>query len=409
MKQVSRRDFATVIGIGALASACGTLKPGADDPTKTAGDTGGGGQKGTAVKPVSDDVAVSGPKELTQPLLSSDLLVFSKDSLSKSTIDKIKAIKGKDGKLAILAVEPMAMAQFFVDEQSVTYAAVDPKTFWRFTVPGTAHSEAVWKRVAGGEIAVQPQMGRRLETKDGYLKLGNGTDAPSAHVGALAQLLDPAWARQIDAVVNYKWAKPLGMQPANAALISMGAPSPQSIMKKLIAAAGSGASVQILGPNLDLKAAQTAVLTGGSVAAAVGTFNYTANSNGTVNPDPGWVASHIRTEIMPIIGRVTGNVVMLPQLRGALNNVVTEGLSKAIYQYGGCYVPRFIAGSHTLSFHSFGTAIDLNVADNQRGTVGKMDRRVVQIFKQWGFAWGGDWNYTDPMHFELAQLAKRPK
>ncbi len=328
------------------------------------------------------------PKELTQPLLSSDLLVFSKDSLSKSTIEKIKAITGKDGKKAILAVEPMAMAQFFVDEQPVTYAAVDPKTFWRFTVPGTAHSAAVWQRVAGGEIAVQPQIGRRLETKDGYLKLGNGADAPSAHVGALAQLLDPAWARQIDAVVNYKWAKPLGMQPANAALISMGAPSPQSIMKKLVAAAGSGASVQILGPNLDLKAAQTAVLTGGSVAAAVGTFNYTANGNGTVNPDPGWVASHIRTEVMPIIGRVTGNAVMLPQLRGALNKVVTAGLSKSIYQYGGCYVPRFIAGTHTLSFHSFGTAIDLNVADNQRGTVGKMDRRVVADLQAVGLRLG---------------------
>ena len=38
---------------------------------------------------------------------------------------------------------------------------------------------------------------------------------------------------------------------------------------------------------------------------------------------------------------------------------------------------------------------------NQRGTVGEMDREVVAIFKKWGFAWGGDWNYTDPMHFEM--------
>jgi hypothetical protein len=82
-------------------------------------------------------------------------------------------------------------------------------------------------------------------------------------------------------------------------------------------------------------------------------------------------------------------------------------LSKSIYEYGGCYVPRFIAGTNTLSFHSFGTAVDLNVQDNERGTVGKMDRRVVAIFKQWGFAWGGDWHYTDPMHFELATLARK--
>ena len=407
MNKVSRRDFATVLGIGALASACGTLKPASETTETRPGGVAAPRDPGSTAAPVVTDIKVAAPKELTEPLLSSDLLIYSKDTLSESTLDKIRAITGKDGKKAILAVEPMVMGDFYNEDQQITYAAVDPRTFWRFTVPGTAHTAAVWQRVAGGEVAVQPQLGRKLATKDGYLKLGNDTDAPSAHIGALAQLLDPRWARQIDAVVNYKWTKPLHAQPRNAALISMGAPSPQSIMKQLVAIAGSGASVQILGPNLDLKAAQTAVLTGGSVAAAVGSFNYTANGNGTVNPDPRWVATHIRTETMPIIGRVTGNTVMLPQLRGALNEVVRQGLSKAIYQYGGCYVPRFIAGTHTLSFHSFGTAIDLNVADNQRGTVGKMNRTVVAIFKSWGFDWGGDWHYTDPMHFELARLAKK--
>jgi hypothetical protein len=30
----------------------------------------------------------------------------------------------------------------------------------------------------------------------------------------------------------------------------------------------------------------------------------------------------------------------------------------------------------------------------------------VKIFKKWGFAWGGDWKYTDPMHFELVRIVK---
>jgi hypothetical protein len=51
-------------------------------------------------------------------------------------------------------------------------------------------------------------------------------------------------------------------------------------------------------------------------------------------------------------------------------------------------------------------AVDLNVPGNQRGTVGQMDRRVVAIFKKWGFAWGGDWSYTDPMHFEMAEVVR---
>ena len=96
------------------------------------------------------------------------------------------------------------------------------------------------------------------------------------------------------------------------------------------------------------------------------------------------------------------------QLRAALNEVVVKKLSRAIYHYDGCYVPRFIAHDPAkgLSFHTFGTAIDLNAADNYRGIPGRMDRRVVAIFKRWGFAWGGDWKYTDPMHFELARLVE---
>ena len=29
---------------------------------------------------------------------------------------------------------------------------------------------------------------------------------------------------------------------------------------------------------------------------------------------------------------------------------------------------------------------------------------MVSIFKEWGFGWGGDWGYTDPMHFEMNSM-----
>jgi hypothetical protein len=59
-----------------------------------------------------------------------------------------------------------------------------------------------------------------------------------------------------------------------------------------------------------------------------------------------------------------------------------------------------------LSLHTWGIAIDLNVAGNQVGTPGTMDPRVMRIFERWGFAWGGRWSVPDPMHFELAALAR---
>jgi hypothetical protein len=149
---------------------------------------------------------------------------------------------------------------------------------------------------------------------------------------------------------------------------------------------------------------------GGSLAAAVGTFSYRWFDDGTVRPDPAWVAANIRTESVPILGAVTGHRVMLPQLRGALREVVARGLADKIHpgEFGGCYVPRFIAHdpSKGLSLHTWGIAVDINVPGNQRGTVGEIDRQVVGIFKRWGFAWGGDWSYTDPMHFELARVVK---
>ena len=50
----------------------------------------------------------------------------------------------------------------------------------------------------------------------------------------------------------------------------------------------------------------------------VGTFNYTVIGGGRIAPDPAWVASHIGTEVMPIIGPMTCNRAIFPQLRAAL-------------------------------------------------------------------------------------------
>ena len=400
------------------ATACGSIQPKDDDPAASSsnvegggggdsGDSGDGGDDGddgkaAPAEPVGDDMSVDPPGEQKGALLSSDVMVYSQNTLEDSTIDKIKAIKGVD------SVEKISMGSFYVGEQEVTYAAVDPSTFWRFTPPGTAQTPDVWKRVAKGEIAVEPAIGRKLEKNDGFMELGNESDAQSIHIGAYAEILDPSKAKRIDAVVNDKWAEKLGMRKDNAMLVAMGSRSPQSIRKELQKYAGDKASVQILGPDLDIKATQTAFLTGGNVAKAVGSFSYKANPDGTVQVDPAWVSANIRTMEMPIIGPVTGHRVMLPQLKGALSQVVARGLGKSIKTYDGCYVPRFIGHdpSRGLSFHTYGTAIDLNAATNYRGIPGDMNRSVVAIFKSWGFAWGGDWNYTDPMHFELAKLGK---
>jgi hypothetical protein len=240
--------------------------------------------------------------------------------------------------------------------------------------------------------------------EDGYVKLGAGARAPRVHVGAFSPQIP-----QVDAVVNQTWAKTLGMRLGNALLVSTGSSTPAAARRPIQRIVGHGVSVQRLDVaarlGLDPHAVQTAFLVG-SASDAVGSYSYTVLGSGHIAPQQGWVASHISTEVMPIIGPMTCNTQMFPQLRAALTEIQAQGLSSAIHpsQYGGCFVPRFIAGTTTLSNHAFGLAFDLNVPENQRGTVGRINRQVVAIFGRWGFTWGGVWRYTDPMHFELNRI-----
>jgi hypothetical protein len=350
------------------------------------------------------DVAMPRPGKVKTPLFTQDLLVYSQDPLPASVVSAVEAVKG------VQAAEQLSMASFYVEEQQVTYAAVDPDTFRRYMPAVIAQDAEVWDRVADGEAGVTQSIRDALAVQDDSVQMGNGEDAPTVHIGALTELNEPLNQPFVNAVVNERWAPKLHMPEGNALLISTDLVDPAKVQPQVKALVGDKATVQILGPgrNLDPHAALTAVLTGGSVARAVGSFTYTVNPDGTVNPDPRWIQQYIRTEQVPLLGTVRCNKAMLPQLRAALQEVVKLGYASKIHpnEYGGCYVPRYIGRdpSQGLSFHTWGTAVDLNVPGNQRGTVGTIDRNVVAIFKKWGFRWGGTWRYTDPMHFELEAL-----
>ena len=122
-------------------------------------------------EPLPQDVKLDSPGKLSDPLLSSDVLVYSQNTLDASSVAKIKAIKD------VSRVEPISMGSFFADDREVTYAAVDPATFRRFTTPGTAQTDEVWDRVAGGEMAIEPRLGKKIADQDGYVRLGNDADA----------------------------------------------------------------------------------------------------------------------------------------------------------------------------------------------------------------------------------------
>ena len=122
-----------------------------------------------------------------------------------------------------------------------------------------------------------------------------------------------------------------------------------------------------------------------------------------VRLDPAWVRRNIVSTRVPILGRVTCNRRMIPRLRRALREVQRRGIDRLIDRgdYAGCYAPRRIPTSGSLSLHALGLAVDFNASRNGQFTEGDQDPRLVRIMERHGFTWGGRWpTAPDPMHFE---------
>ena len=396
-----RRAAVAVALLPALAlPACGDGSSGTTVSPPVSSPTDGSGVPTLDPSPSStgeQQHAVDRPGPFQAPLHTADILVLRRQTLTPAMVRKVRRLPG------VTKVEQFSWAQASIEDHAVNVAAVDPSTYRNFNVDRVATFQPEWNRVAGGEMALRGRFGRQV-SKKGYVRLGARADAPEVHVGAYSPQVP-----QVDAVVNQTWIKTLGMVPGNALLVSTGSSTPAHLRKPVQRIVGHSASVQRLDVaarlGLDPHAVQNVVLVG-SVGDAVGSYRYTVLGGGRIAPEQSWVAGHISTQTMPIIGAMTCNTAMFPQLRAALDEIVADGLAGAIHpgQYAGCYVPRFIAGTTTLSNHAFGLAFDINVPENQRGTVGQIDRRVVAIFQKWGFTWGGTWHYTDPMHFELNRL-----
>lgn len=123
---------------------------------------------------------------------------------------------------------------------------------------------------------------------------------------------------------------------------------------------------------------------------------------GYLEIDPAWEATHVATERVPLLGPVTCNVALFPQIRGAVRELIELGLEDTIDSFSGCYARRFANRDphQGISHHTWGVALDINVGSNPYGEPANQDPRMVQVFERWGFIWGGTFVRTDGMHFE---------
>ena len=137
-------------------------------------------------------------------------------------------------------------------------------------------------------------------------------------------------------------------------------------------------------------------------------------SSGWTPMSRSWIAANLppARETLPLGIRAQCHNAVRADLIAALNEIDAAGLGWVITNEladtntnGGCWVgaarfTRNANGLGSVSRHSWGQPIDVNIQSNCQGCVPKMDCRVVQIFRAHNFAWGGNFLTPDGMHFE---------
>jgi hypothetical protein len=385
------RPTAALLGLLALGAVagCGAGGPKRAEATPAlhaaTSDPAQPSDEATAAQPLSRP----GLPATVSPLhdrLRPDVLVTGARTFSPGAIRKLSALSPKDG--------------------VVVFRAGRVKR--RFAAQGTAETTPVWLSVARGEAVVSHSLAKGLK-----LPLGGEAHAAPLKSRKLSALRVGAFATTgipgTDLIVDDEVGKALGLPAATGMLLTAGKDvDPVHLAGQVRGITGEGGSVDLLTPPA---ANPVAFLTGSRAAKAFGAFSYRYFPDGTIQPDARWVSENIVTASVPIFGRVTCHRLMIPQLRGALADIQSAGLASTLHSYNGCYVPRFIESNpeHAISLHTWGIAIDLDSATNGRGSKGTMAPQVVDILKRWGFRWGGDWDYTDPMHFELGALLSSPR
>jgi D-alanyl-D-alanine carboxypeptidase len=162
-----------------------------------------------------------------------------------------------------------------------------------------------------------------------------------------------------------------------------------------------------------------APLTEPQVRDVFGTLPYKEGKEGRIVIDKKWVEKNIVDLETPTLEeegfpRIRVHRKSAEPFKRVFDAIEARGLANRILTCAGTFVPRHKGWtpSRGLSSHSWGIAIDLNVAWNpygrppadlnERGSL----RELVPLFEAEGFAWGGYFSspYEDGMHFELARI-----
>jgi len=141
------------------------------------------------------------------------------------------------------------------------------------------------------------------------------------------------------------------------------------------------------------------------VVATFGEIKFRDVAGGNIEITNDWDTANIARAMLPVVGTQLVHIKLVPTFIKVFQEIEDRGLDKHIHQFG-CWCPRHKMHDpkRSLSTHSWGIAVDINWSSNMPGTEGDMPPEIVEVFKRYGFEWGGDWHpVRDPMHYQYAK------
>jgi D-alanyl-D-alanine carboxypeptidase-like protein len=280
----------------------------------------------------------------------------------------------------------------------VEIAAIDPAQYSKF-IP--AQQRSAFEQLAQGG-ALLGRTGAQLRGIE-----GNGTLQLGDVTVPVIGVVDDYLVASHEVVVSQQTAAGLGIDEPKYILIALGPEASASgVEEGLRRGLPPGKRLGTRTPDGDAPIFRP----GGTnlpqveVKKMFGEFSARQGRGAAIAIDPAWIQANTANVSLPLLGETRCHKAFIPVIRGALNDVVQEGLSSLVRKmdFGGCFAPRMLnSDPHSgLSRHAWGVAIDFNVSGNRLGTKPTMDPRLIEIMERWGLAWGGRWMVPDGMHFE---------
>ena len=245
MAKPNRRVLPTIIGVSVVttlaANVAVLVARGGDEPAGSPG----GEQR---ARYVAASGAMSVSPTTVAPLgkrLEPHVMVAAPSTLPADVVERVRGAKGVKG------VEVVDAVQGMVAGKQVGLMGVNPSTFRNYTPKPTAKSDALWRNVASGDVAISFTMG-----SDGGVELGSRVPVGGKRqqspmrVGAYATM----GISDVDAVISHSTAQALGMPTGNAMLISVPKAEPKTFIKKLRKVLPKGAKAVAVNPEIDLPA-----------------------------------------------------------------------------------------------------------------------------------------------------------